>query len=134
MPSRLKEMRILMLTCRGLTPFGDLRTHADTFPKWHGPVVARHVGVDRRRGKPAAERSAESHVLCDRFRDVRLFGCLFRWCCGRLPFGRLVLFFWLCLLGAYQLGLGRFRRRRVRRWGLLGLLLRGRTLLRLLLL
>ena len=76
MPSRLKEMRILMLTLSsGSTPS---RTYEHTFPKRRGPVVARHVGVDRRRGKAAAERSAESRVLCDSFGDVRLLWCLFR--------------------------------------------------------
>jgi hypothetical protein len=40
----------------------QLRTHADTFPERRGPVVAKRVGVDRRRGKAAAERSAESRI------------------------------------------------------------------------
>jgi hypothetical protein len=135
-PSRLKEMRIFMFDLvSGVDPRRHPRTHADTFPKLHGPVVTKHVGVDRRRGKAPAERSAVSHLLCDLFDYVGLFRSLFRRRrCSRLPLGRLVLLFWLCLLGAYQLGLGRFRCRRTRSWGLLGLPLLGRTLLRLLLL
>ena len=73
MPSRLKDTRTLMMTLSlGSTPSGCFE---------HTPTRSRNAAVQSslgtlvstgRRGKPAAKRSAESHVLCDRLRKMRL--------------------------------------------------------------
>ena len=71
-PSRLKDTRMLMMTLSlGSTPSGcfEQRRHVPGTPR-SSRRQARWCR--RRRGKPAAERSAESHVLCDR---LTMFGC-----------------------------------------------------------
>ena len=103
MPSRLKEMRIFMLTLSlGSTHRRHPRTDADTFPKLLGPVVTGNVGVYRRRAKAPAERSAVCQVLRDLLGYIGLLWSLFRRRrCSSLLFGPLALLFWLCFLGAW---------------------------------